>query len=137
MGSRAERSTLDFHIRGCVRRKLARLLPTTCTRHLAIVITFMHSLNKHIEGAHMCQALSWVQGYRSKLNKVHARVEPVIYRLISNVTASVKPSQVTPDRKDSSSHPFVSIQSQERRNLNIGFLNYLISSVSQSSTNTY
>lgn len=61
-----ELSELDFHIRGCVKRKLTRLLPTTCTHHLAIVITFMHSLNKYIEEAHKCQALSWVQGYRSK-----------------------------------------------------------------------
>lgn len=55
-----ELSELDFHICGCIKRKLARFLLTTCTYHLAIIITCMHALNKYIEGAHMCQALSWV-----------------------------------------------------------------------------
>lgn len=60
-GLRAEWGSLDFHMCGRVRRKLAQLLSITCTYHLVIAVVFVYSLNKYIEGAQVCQALSWVQ----------------------------------------------------------------------------
>lgn len=60
-GLRAEWGSLDFRMCGYVRRKLAQLLPITCTYHLAIAVVFIYSWNKYIEGAQVCQALSWVQ----------------------------------------------------------------------------
>lgn len=115
-GPGAEWSSLDFQIGGCVRRKLAQLLPITCTCHMAIVIVFIHSLNKYTECVHMCQLLSWVQGYSSKLNKVPALMEPGIFRLVSNITSSVKPSQVILLRSGPTSYNFYSMQGQELSN---------------------
>lgn len=94
----------------CVRRKLVQQLLITCFCHLAIAILFIHSLNKYIESAHTCQALSQVQGYSSKLIKVLVLMEPEIYRAFSNVTLSVRPSLVTPHRTGPSFHNFYSMQ---------------------------
>lgn len=90
-GLRAEWGSLDFHMCGCVRKKVG----STPTHHLQLSSGYCSCIHLFIEQIHRgCPNVPNTvlgAGYSSKLNKVHDLTEPGIYRLFSNVTSSVKP----------------------------------------------